>query len=230
MVWTTLWQMVRTRSGKGVYDDVPKSSTRHCGAFRLPVPPPNPLTPPVSLHQLLASQKAIMQRLAEIDERQSRHSQQHQQPQESSYLNFLTAHPLEFVETMDPLEANHWLHMTESKFGLLRCSELQNTLFAAQQFHGSTSDWWVLYTTTTQNNYQVSWNEFCTTFCERHLPAGTMHRKLWEFLDLQQGTDNVYEYIKRFNYLAQYVLIMWIPMRRRQNCSKKDWASCFRIA
>jgi hypothetical protein len=31
-----------------------------------------------------------------------------------------------------------------------------------------------------------------------------MHRNLWEFLDLQQGTDNVYEYIKKFNYMAQY--------------------------
>jgi hypothetical protein len=31
-----------------------------------------------------------------------------------------------------------------------------------------------------------------------------MHRNLWEFLDLQQGIDSVYEYIKRFNYQAQY--------------------------
>jgi hypothetical protein len=31
-----------------------------------------------------------------------------------------------------------------------------------------------------------------------------MHRKLQDFLDLQQGTDSVYEYIKRFHYLAQY--------------------------
>jgi hypothetical protein len=31
-----------------------------------------------------------------------------------------------------------------------------------------------------------------------------MCRNLREFLDLQQGTDNVYEYIEKFNYLAQY--------------------------
>jgi hypothetical protein len=31
-----------------------------------------------------------------------------------------------------------------------------------------------------------------------------MHRNLWEFLDLRQGADNVYEYIEKFNYLAQY--------------------------
>jgi hypothetical protein len=46
--------MVRTRSGKGVYDDVPESSTHHRGTFRPPVPPPYPLMPPVCLEQLLA--------------------------------------------------------------------------------------------------------------------------------------------------------------------------------
>jgi hypothetical protein len=40
-------------------------------------------------------------------------------------------------------------------------------------------------------------------FHMHHLPAEIMHRNLQEFLDLQQGTDNVYEYIIKFNYLAQ---------------------------
>jgi hypothetical protein len=31
-----------------------------------------------------------------------------------------------------------------------------------------------------------------------------MHRNMREFLDLQQGTANVYEYIRKFHYLAQY--------------------------
>jgi hypothetical protein len=31
-----------------------------------------------------------------------------------------------------------------------------------------------------------------------------MHHNLREFLDLQEGTDDVYEYIRKFNYLAQY--------------------------
>jgi hypothetical protein len=50
----------------------------------------------------------------------------------------------------------------------------------------------------------VSWNEFCTVFYEHHILAGIMCHNLWEFLDLHQGTDSVYEYIKKFNYLAQY--------------------------
>jgi hypothetical protein len=61
-----------------------------------------------------------------------------------------------------------------------------------------------MYTSTIQDNHQLSWSEFCKAFREHHIPAGTMHCKLWEFLDLHQGINNVYEYIKKFNYLAQY--------------------------
>jgi hypothetical protein len=65
--------------------------------------------PPVSLKQLLASQNAIMQRLAEIGECQAGRSQRDQQPQDSSYLSFLPTHPPVFAEMTDPLEANDWL-------------------------------------------------------------------------------------------------------------------------
>jgi hypothetical protein len=161
-----------------VYDDVPESSTHRRATFHPPMPPPSPPTSPVSLEQLLVPLNVIVQRLAAINERQAGHSKQHQQPPESSYLNFLAAHPTKFVETTDPLETNHWLRVTESKFGLLHCSKLQKTLFVAQQLHGSASAWWATYTATLQDNHQVSWNEFCKVFCECHISAGILRRKL----------------------------------------------------
>jgi hypothetical protein len=196
--------MMRTRSGKDNYDEVPESSNRCHGAFHPPEPPPSPPMPLASLEQLLALLNAIAQRLTVIDEHQAGQSQQHQQLQESSYIDFLATQPLEFTETTDPLEANDWLRVTESKFGLLCCSEFQKTLFAAQQLSGFASAWWVTYTAAIQDSHQVSRNEFCTMFHERHISIGIMHRKLWEFLDLQQGTDSVDECIEKFNYLAQY--------------------------
>jgi hypothetical protein len=61
-----------------------------------------------------------------------------------------------------------------------------------------------MYTAAIQDNHQVSWNEFYTIFYGHHLLAGAMCHNLREVLDLQQGTDSVYEYIEKFNYLAQY--------------------------
>jgi hypothetical protein len=61
MIQSSLWQMVRTRSGKDVYDDVPEFSTHHHGTFHPHVPPSSPPMLPVSLEQLLAPLNAIMQ-------------------------------------------------------------------------------------------------------------------------------------------------------------------------
>jgi hypothetical protein len=49
----------------------------------------------------------------------------------STYNDFTATHPLLFTEVGEPLEADHWLRVMESKFRLLRCTEVQKTLFAA---------------------------------------------------------------------------------------------------
>jgi hypothetical protein len=123
---------------------------------------------------------------------------------ETSYTDFLATHPPTFAEATDLLEVDNWLHIIEFKFGLLHCTEIQKTLFAAQQLHGSVSAWWANFTATIQDGHQVLWAEFRTAFCGHHIPTGLMAHKLQEFLHLQQGSSSVYEYSKKFNYLSQY--------------------------
>jgi hypothetical protein len=48
----------------------------------------------------------------------------------TTYSDFAATHPPLFTEAGEPLEADHWLRVMESKFGLLRCTEVQKTLFA----------------------------------------------------------------------------------------------------
>jgi hypothetical protein len=50
----------------------------------------------------------------------------------TSYSDFVATHLPLFTEAGEPLEADHWLRVMESKFGLLRCTEVQKTLFAVQ--------------------------------------------------------------------------------------------------
>jgi hypothetical protein len=100
----------------------------------------------------------------------------------TSYSEFLVTHPPLFSEGKDLLEADDWLRTTKSKFSLLHCTEYQNNLYVAQQLRGPA-------------DHHVPWGEFRTAFCGHHLSAGTMRRKLAEFLDLDQGNHSVYEYI-----------------------------------
>jgi hypothetical protein len=66
----------------------------------------------------------------------------------TTYNDFAGTHPPLFTEAGEPLEADHWLRVMESKFGLLCCIEVQKTLFAAQQLWGDASACWANYTAT----------------------------------------------------------------------------------
>jgi hypothetical protein len=122
----------------------------------------------------------------------------------TTYSDFAATHPPLFTEAREPLEADHWLRVVESKFGLLRCTEVQKTLFTAQQLWGDASAWWANYTATRPADYQVSWAEFRNAFRAYYIPVGVMRKKCQEFMDLKQGGRSVHDYSKQFNHLAQY--------------------------
>jgi hypothetical protein len=122
--------MVRIRTSEDAILDIPEGSVgRGCGQVpRGGAPPP----PPVSLEQLLAMQNDLVRRLVENDECRGAERQQPQhQERDSSYSDFLATHPPVFADATDHLEADSWLHTTESKFGLLHCTEYQKTLYSA---------------------------------------------------------------------------------------------------
>jgi hypothetical protein len=187
-----LWQIVRTRTGNFT-QDVPESSNAHAGAamnelrnaaHKTPPPPPPPL-PPVSLEQLLATQNELMRVLTK-NLVQCEACSPHRQPGvETSYTDFLAMHPSMFTKAIDPLEADNWLRVIESKFRFLHCSEIQKTMFVAQQLHGSVSASWANFIATIQDGHQVPWAEFRMTFRGHHVPVGLMAHKLQEFLHLQ---------------------------------------------
>jgi hypothetical protein len=146
--------MVRTRTGDFT-QDAPEPSNGRAGATTNELrnaahgtPPP-----PVSLEQLLATQNELM-RVLTGNLVQHEACPPHRQPGvETSYTDFLATHPLMFAEAIDPLEADNWLRIIESKFRLLHYTEIQKTLFAAQQLHGPVSAWWANFTATIQDGH-----------------------------------------------------------------------------
>jgi hypothetical protein len=195
--------MVRTRTFEELNRDSPNGSLVH-GRGQVPrgsTPPP----PPVSPEQLLATQNDLMRRLVENDEHRGAERQQpRHQERDSSYSDFLATHPPVFAGVIDPIEVDSWLHTTESKFGLLHCTEYQKTLYIAQQLSSTAGAWWASYIATLPVDHYVPWGEFCTAFCVHHLSTGLLRSKLKEFLDLEQGNHNVFDYMRQFNTLVQY--------------------------
>jgi hypothetical protein len=114
-------------------------------------------------------------------------------PALTTYSDFAATHPPFFTEAGEPLEADHWLQVMESKFELLRCTEVQKTLFAAQQLRGDACVWWANYTAAHPVDYQVSWVEFRNAFHAYYIPAGVMRKKRQKFMDLKQGGRSVHD-------------------------------------
>jgi hypothetical protein len=138
--------------------------------------------PPPSLAQVIASilesrdeQTELLRQLVANSTRGGNGARN--APAPTIYNDFAATHPPLFTEAGEPLEADHWLRVMESKFGLLRCTEVQKTLFAAQQLRGDASAWWANYTATRPADYQVPWAEFHNAFRAYYIPAGVMRKK-----------------------------------------------------
>jgi hypothetical protein len=167
--------------------------------------------PPSSLAQAIASilesrdeQTELLQQLVANSTRGGNGARNPPAPAPTTYSDFATTHPPLFTDAGEPLETDHWLRVMESKFRLLRCTEVQKTLFTAQQLQGDASAWWANYIVTRPTDYQVSWAEFRNAFRAYYIPAGVMRKKRQEFMDLKQGERSVHDYSKQFNHLAQY--------------------------
>jgi hypothetical protein len=139
-------------------------------------------------------------------------------PRETSYLDFSETRPPLLIKAEDPLEADEWICVIEQKFGLLRCSEIQKPLFAAQQLHGPASTWWGNFVAVQPAGHQVTWDEFKLAFREHYVPEGVLHMKQEEFMKLKQGGDTVNQYLNKFNHLSQYAIDQVNTDLKKKNC------------
>jgi hypothetical protein len=117
-----------------------------------------------------------------------------------TYSDFMATHLPVFTEVGEPLKVDHWLRVIESKFGPLRCTEVQKTLFTMQQLCGDVSSCWANYTATRSVDYEVPWTKFCSAIRTHYISAGVMRNKRQEFMDLRQGERSMHDYPKLFNH------------------------------
>lgn len=205
---------MRTRSGA---TDTASSS---CG--RAPTPPPNPPPTPTladamaTLINISANNARILQAL--VQNRVPAPQGCQDPPPNNTYANFLKTHPPVFQKAEEPLEADDWIRTIEQKLGLIRCSDVQKTLFAAHQLQGPVGAWWPNFLATHPVGHQVPWAAFRTAFRAHHILEGVMEMKLEQFLRLQQGSQNVTEYLGKFNHLSQYA-----PEHVSTDAKKKRW-------
>jgi hypothetical protein len=130
------------------------------GGEDTPNPPP---IPPTLGEAIAALVNATTDNMCFLREMAGNQFQQHggrvppQGPRDTTYLEFSETRPSLFVKAEEPLEADEWVSVMEQKFGLIRCTEVQKPLFAAQQLRGPASTWWANFSAIQLAGHQVTW-------------------------------------------------------------------------
>jgi hypothetical protein len=150
------------------------------------VPPPPPLA--TTMQELMAQQNEILRQLVQHQPypQQFGGGQRQRPPAATTYQEFLSTQPPLFTKEEDPLDADVWLKVVESKFPLLTgaCDDATKTRFAAQQLCGPARTWWDHFLAMLLADHVVTLDEFKTAFRGHHIPAGILDCKLNEFLTL----------------------------------------------
>jgi hypothetical protein len=129
------------------------------GRESTPNPPPVPPTLAEAIATLVnatADNTRFLREMAGQQFQQQGGRGYQQGPRETSYLDFSETRSPLFVKAEDPLEADEWFCVIEQKIGLLRCSEIQKPLFAAQQLRGPASTWWGNFVAVQPANHQIT--------------------------------------------------------------------------
>ena len=140
------------------------------------VPPPPPPSP--TLQELMAQQNEILRQLAQRQPPPQHYGggdhQRHTAA--ATYQEFLSTQPPLFTRAEDPLDADVWLRVVESKFPLLHgaCSEVTKVRFATQQLREPARTWWDHFLAMQPDDREVEWREFKAAFRGHHIPAGIM--------------------------------------------------------
>jgi hypothetical protein len=100
---------------------------------RIPPPP----SPPPTMQELMAQQNEILRQLAQRQPPPQHYGggDHHQRPPATAtYQKFPSTQPPLFTRAEDPLDADVWLRVVESKFPLLNrvCSDVAKVRFATQ--------------------------------------------------------------------------------------------------
>ena len=83
-------------------------------------------------------------------------------------------------------------------------SDMTRIRLAAFQLEGEAQVWWN-WAKTSRDLEAMTWAEFHDLFIGKYFPNTTHHVNAQEFLELNQGTMTVIEYVVRFIELARFV-------------------------
>ncbi|XP_043717596.1 uncharacterized protein LOC122665507 [Telopea speciosissima] len=105
----------------------------------------------------------------------------------------------------DPLWPAIWVEEMEKIFIVLECTDHQRVACATFMLQGEAHMWWKAHKQILiAADPVITWARFVSAFFESYFPDSVKEAKEVEFLQLEQGSDNVMTYRKKFEDLAYF--------------------------
>jgi hypothetical protein len=136
--------------------------------------PDQPPPPPPNLVDVMVVQNQLMQRMEEAMEHHGNGGNRATLQDEDltrKIERFIRLKSPTFSYSDDPLDADNWLRVIETKLNLIVCSDEECVAIAAHQLEGPAKSWWDNYTASHPNPVFITWLEFCEVFTSSTCPV-----------------------------------------------------------
>jgi hypothetical protein len=178
----------------------------------------------------MAVQTQLMQRMAKAMEHHGNGGNRADPPDEDltrKIKRFICRKAPTFSYSDDPLEADDWLRVIETKLDLTVSSDEECVAIAAHQLEGPAKAWWDNYTATHPNLAFITWLELCEAFREQYLPGELLVQKALEFCTMTQSAMRVEEYERHFMKMMRMPPTTPTPTRRSSSGSYEAFTMAF---
>jgi hypothetical protein len=108
-------------------------------------------------------------------------------------VEFMSGHPAVFAHSIDPMDAEDWLHTVEQELHTTQCNNREKVMYGPCLLRGATQSWWESYLATHADPEAIIWEEFRDNLCRYHVPEGLIIVTKEEFVALKQGPMSVSE-------------------------------------
>ncbi|XP_031499211.1 uncharacterized protein LOC116263616 [Nymphaea colorata] len=119
----------------------------------------------------------------------------------TTHQQFMSLHPPKFHGKGTADDAEEWIKETEEIFITLEVPDNKKVRYGTFMLKGNAKEWWQTQREVKFANHEVTWGEFKEAFTHAYIPTFTQSKRMQEFLELQQGSLSLHEYVVKFRGL-----------------------------
>src|SRR4051812_602323 len=165
-----------------------------------PPPPPDYMA---AMMQQFELNRQFMENVMAQFPQQNQNGHHHQ----NAFVNlhdFTRLNPTVFRNTVQPMDADDWLHDITHELDSAGVDPTDYVTFAAYHLKGPAARWWSTHKRSSTAGEVITWEDFQLAFRARYIPQGIIDRKQEEFRNLTQGNMTVEAYQREFVNLSRY--------------------------